>query len=581
MVGPPMPLGHVPATTTGAGARIYPLRNVKHLPSVGTGNSSDGSTSESPSSPDHYTSSGSHASLVRVDSTTPSSSLLPSPGISRPAGSTGTRPSPKPDGPAPEFLGERFKHISGDGGAGFIFVGRGKPLLRCEDEVRVVCPGAQRRRRLTFAQPIHAPGAIQSFGVLLAFDVRDGDDGLARFVVQQVSENSFAILGHTPANFFKAGCLTDLFSLADADELRDAISSCKNEEDNTPFGFELAGTGALGSGAVDSQGLATRKEWRAYCALHRLPGGTRHILEFELVDSIPPRHIRSPPLHDTPLPPVSIPPPLGDVPVALNSTVPAAPPLETGLYEPNEDDERASRTTTIPALKEIARMRRKRDRLRKQAGSNLAGESTRTSDMQLFSLVSQINDSMLLAKDLPAFYKTTVAVVRDLCEADRCMLYRFDADFNGEVLAEHISDWTSSKDIYKGLRFPAGDIPPQARALYKTNKVRVLYDRDSQTFRMCCRDLDEVNAPLDMSQAFLRAISPIHIQFVLPCIAALAHRWQVPAQHGRALDSRDLHRRLWRAVGTARPARLRRPAPRDVPDPPALPPAERLDRAQH
>lgn len=137
-----MPLGHVPATTTGAGARIYPLRNVKHLPSVGTGNSSDGSTSESPSSPGNYASSGSHASLVRVDSTTPSSSLLPSPGISRPAGSTGTRPSPKPDGPASEFLGERFKHISGDGGAGFIFVGRGKPLLRCEDEVRVVCPGA-------------------------------------------------------------------------------------------------------------------------------------------------------------------------------------------------------------------------------------------------------------------------------------------------------------------------------------------------------------------------------------------------------------------------------------------------------
>ena len=61
---------------------------------------------------------------------------------------------------------------------------------------------------------------------------------------------------------------------------------------------------------------------------------------------------------------------------------------------------------------------------------------------------------------------------------------------------------------------PPGDIPAQARELYKMEKTRTLFDRDATTARMVCRDISEVNDPLDMSHAFLRALSPIHVQYL-------------------------------------------------------------------
>lgn len=92
------------------------------------------------------------------------------------------------------------------------------------------------------------------------------------------------------------------------------------------------------------------------------------------------------------------------------------------------------------------------------------------------------------------------------------MVYVFDEDFNGRVEAEQV-DWTRTHDLYLGLNFPASDIPPQARELYRINKVRLLYDRDQPTARICCKTLDEVeNKPLDMTHCHLRAMSPIHIK---------------------------------------------------------------------
>lgn len=61
----------------------------------------------------------------------------------------------------------------------------------------------------------------------------------------------------------------------------------------------------------------------------------------------------------------------------------------------------------------------------------------------------------------------------------------------------------------------AADIPAQARELYKVNKVRMLYDRDQPTARLVCRDRQELEHPLDMTHAHLRAMSPIHIKYLV------------------------------------------------------------------
>ena len=60
--------------------------------------------------------------------------------------------------------------------------------------------------------------------------------------------------------------------------------------------------------------------------------------------------------------------------------------------------------------------------------------------------------------------------MRRIIGYDRVMIYRFDADWNGQVIAESRDDQLASS--YLGLHFPASDIPAQARRLYTVNRLR-------------------------------------------------------------------------------------------------------------
>jgi light-regulated signal transduction histidine kinase (bacteriophytochrome) len=53
------------------------------------------------------------------------------------------------------------------------------------------------------------------------------------------------------------------------------------------------------------------------------------------------------------------------------------------------------------------------------------------------------------------------------------MVYKFDQDWHGEVLAESLR---AERESYLGLHYPASDIPAQARELYKRNVTRMIAD---------------------------------------------------------------------------------------------------------
>jgi light-regulated signal transduction histidine kinase (bacteriophytochrome) len=63
--------------------------------------------------------------------------------------------------------------------------------------------------------------------------------------------------------------------------------------------------------------------------------------------------------------------------------------------------------------------------------------------------------------------------IRALSGYDRVMVYRFDAHWNGEVVAE---DKLAEMHPYFGHSFPASDIPAQARALYVHSAFRLIPD---------------------------------------------------------------------------------------------------------
>lgn len=70
-----------------------------------------------------------------------------------------------------------------------------------------------------------------------------------------------------------------------------------------------------------------------------------------------------------------------------------------------------------------------------------------------------------------ALCREAATMVRQRLGYDQVMAYRFHGDDSGEVVAETKRD---DLEPYLGLRYPATDIPKQARELFRRNKVRVL-----------------------------------------------------------------------------------------------------------
>jgi light-regulated signal transduction histidine kinase (bacteriophytochrome) len=93
----------------------------------------------------------------------------------------------------------------------------------------------------------------------------------------------------------------------------------------------------------------------------------------------------------------------------------------------------------------------------------------------------------------------------------RCLVYRFDNEGHGAVLAEEIDP---GYDSYAGHRFPASDIPTQARELYRVNHIRLIADANYEPVAIRFVDAAAASSLFDMSQAALRSVSPIHLEYL-------------------------------------------------------------------
>lgn len=113
-------------------------------------------------------------------------------------------------------------------------------------------------------------------------------------------------------------------------------------------------------------------------------------------------------------------------------------------------------------------------------------------------------------ESLNGFLREAARQVRALTGFDRVMVYRFDHTGSGEVVAEALRPGV---DSFLGLNYPASDIPAQARALYIRNVFRVIADVNAVPAPIVPQ-LDGSGAPLDQSLSVLRAVSPIHIEYL-------------------------------------------------------------------
>ena len=125
-------------------------------------------------------------------------------------------------------------------------------------------------------------------------------------------------------------------------------------------------------------------------------------------------------------------------------------------------------------------------------------------------LLSRAITKIQRIQDYDTLFSETATVIRQVTGYDRVMVYRFDREFNGEVIAEAKAEHL---EPFHGLRYPHTDIPRQARELYLKNRVRLISNGTAAPSRL--RQSGKVSGePLDLTLVGSRGVSPVHLEYL-------------------------------------------------------------------
>lgn len=175
------------------------------------------------------------------------------------------------------------------------------------------------------------------------------------------------------------------------------------------------------------------------------------------------------------------------------------------------------------------------------------------------SPIDRISSRIRRSLELQEILDAAVAEVRGFLGTDRVKIYRFDPDGHGQVIAEAIAG--DRLPSLKGLNFPAGDIPPQARELFQKARVRSIVDLTQQQILLsqphalpstATDDLtvDDVRRQT-LADLLQRPVDPCHVEYltlmgvkssvVVPLVAG-QRLWGLLISHHRQAKAVDDYR---------------------------------------
>jgi PAS fold len=257
-------------------------------------------------------------------------------------------------------------------------------------------------------EPIHTPGAVQQYGVLLALRFNDHED--RDLEVRIASENSRMLLGYGPEQLFQLKSFIHILESETGEDLLARIHNVlRQNQDNVPAsGTEETQLDVFPSTIM----LPSGAQSELWCALHIAHGSQDLvILEFE-----PYTEIFSLPEAD------------------YQKTLPETPVHTTDIEIPPEEQQKSTVTKSLPLrVMEVARRK-------KQYGM---------SSMDIFNGMTQAQQQIASAKSVQQVLDIVVGIVAELTGFHRVMFYRFDSQKNGSVDAELVNP-RASEDIFRG-----------------------------------------------------------------------------------------------------------------------------------
>lgn len=135
-------------------------------------------------------------------------------------------------------------------------------------------------------------------------------------------------------------------------------------------------------------------------------------------------------------------------------------------------------------------------------------ESAPEENSQSVASLRMMLDRLRDMSDMEKLFKAVVRLMRGMLHYDRVMIYRFDPDWSGKIVAEARS---SALESFLGQHFPSADIPVQARDLYRRALIRMIGDVSYTPVPL--QELPGLGS-LDMSLSQLRSVSPIHCEYL-------------------------------------------------------------------
>ncbi|NES07092.1 MAG: GAF domain-containing protein, partial [Okeania sp. SIO2F4] len=131
--------------------------------------------------------------------------------------------------------------------------------------------------------------------------------------------------------------------------------------------------------------------------------------------------------------------------------------------------------------------------------------------LNFYHSVREAASKMQGASNLKNLCQIIVEEIRKITGFDRVMVYKFDSQNSGSVIAE---DKIETLQTLLGLNYPSLDIPPQARKLFQVNWLRLITDVNSQPVEILPSNNLVTNESLNLTYSILRSVSPCHIEYL-------------------------------------------------------------------
>ncbi len=169
----------------------------------------------------------------------------------------------------------------------------------------------------------------------------------------------------------------------------------------------------------------------------------------------------------------------------------------------------------------------------------LNNDAAQNSFIDIYAAVKSAIAAIDEAQSTMEVCKVAAKELKRISGFDKVMIYRFDEEWNGTVLAEEME---GEMESYIGLIFPASDIPKQAREMYRKSAYRLIPNRDYTPVKLYPVLNPTTFAFTDLTNCHLRSVVAVHVEYLknMKVVASMSTRilkdgnlWGLIACHHR------------------------------------------------